>query len=240
MRRPLFLIAINAVILVSLFGWMLRSMLSVERAAVAVAVEGTAEIRRLGKNEWQPLGRYERVYAGDKVRCAQSSTLELASADGAHLRLQPNSLLSMKTSTINPLTGNELAVFRLSYGHIDIRLQRDLPAPSDWVLETEFSRTHSHWGSFSVSLTGISAKTTVQAGSATVENTVAIAGSSAMGKALSPRFKSSSISAGRLSDFNVAENCAEVTRSGEIRVFTHPTPSPTPRDTELQCLASPS
>ena len=50
-------------------------------AAVATAVAGTVEVRRLGETEYKPVKQYDQLYSGDQVRTADKGTATIAFAD---------------------------------------------------------------------------------------------------------------------------------------------------------------
>ncbi|MEJ7600835.1 MAG: FecR family protein [Kofleriaceae bacterium] len=50
-------------------------------AAVASAVTGTVEVRRVGETEYKPVKQYDQLYSGDQVRTADKGTASIAFAD---------------------------------------------------------------------------------------------------------------------------------------------------------------
>jgi ferric-dicitrate binding protein FerR (iron transport regulator) len=169
-RRPVLLIAVNAIILLTLFGWLMRSSLESERPAVAVATRGTVVVRRGGQGEWRPVALNEPIYSGDIVSCDTGGSLSLAAADGTRIYLQSNSTIHFKTSTINAITKQQHNEVRLISGVAKVQLARSPANPPNWFIETSTMRIHSQRGAFTLIADDMATQIALSEGSAEVEN----------------------------------------------------------------------
>lgn len=137
MRRPIFLILFNAMILVVVFAFVVQSLIIMQRVAGVAHVSGQVEYQRLGKGAWRRLTTNTILQTNDAVRTVGANSMaELYWIDGTRMRLAPNTTMGIKKCTYNGMKRTETSLFRLNLGKVWVRIVRTLSRPSKFEIET--------------------------------------------------------------------------------------------------------
>lgn len=137
MRRPIFLILFNLMILVVVFAFVVQSLIIMQRVAGVAYVAGQVEYQHLGKGAWRPLTTNTILQTNDAVRTVgANSAAELYWIDGTRMRLAPNTTMEIKKCTYNGMKRAYTSLFRLNLGKVWVRIVRTLSRPSKFEIET--------------------------------------------------------------------------------------------------------
>lgn len=137
MRRPIFLILFNVMILVVVFAFVVQSLFIMQRVAGVAHIAGQVEYQRRGKGAWHPLTTNTLLQTDDAVRTVgANSTAELYWIDGTRMRLAPNTTVGIKKCTYNGMKRTEISLFRLNLGKVWVRIVRTLSRSSKFEVET--------------------------------------------------------------------------------------------------------
>ncbi|MCS6861845.1 MAG: FecR family protein, partial [Abditibacteriales bacterium] len=137
MRRPIFLILFNVMILVVVCAFVVQSLFIMQRVAGVAHISGQAEYQRRGKGAWRPLTMNTLLQTDDVVRTVgPNSTVELYWIDGTRMRLAPNTTMGIKKCTYNGMKRAETSLFHLNLGKVWVRIVRTLSRASKFEVET--------------------------------------------------------------------------------------------------------
>jgi hypothetical protein len=136
MRRPVFLIFTNAMILLVIFALLAQSLLIVKRLAVADTLSGMVEVQRNGRGDFRALSRGEFLKTGDIVRTGKDGQAEFKWANGTRWKILSNTQLTVKQSTFNVLKRAEQNSLKLTSGKVFVRSIKLLTPTSQFEIET--------------------------------------------------------------------------------------------------------
>ena len=168
MRRGVFLILINFMILMVVFALLMQSMVIVQRIASANRLEGIVEVQRGGEGDFKPLAQGDFVKTKDVVRTAAKSSAEFAWADGTRWKLMPLSQLVVKKATFNAVRKSEQNQLELSTGKVFVRIMKKLLPTSTFEVETPTAVAAVRGTIFSVEVAGGKTRVNVFKGSVKV------------------------------------------------------------------------
>jgi hypothetical protein len=154
MRRPVFLIFVNAMILLVVFALLTQSLLIVQRLAQAQAVAGHVEVQRGGRGNFRALAQGDFVKTGDVVRTGTASASEFRWADGTRWKVLPNSVLTVKKATSNTAERADHSHLHLAEGKVLVRITRALERGSRFEVETPTATADVRGTIFSIESTG--------------------------------------------------------------------------------------
>ncbi len=140
MRRPIFLILINAMILLVIFALLTQSLVIVQRLAVADEIMGTVEVQRNGRGDFHALAQREFIKSGDVVRSSHNSSGEFVWADGTRWKLMADTQLLVKKATSNLVQGADNSQLELERGKVFLRVAKQFKANSQFSINTP----HAH------------------------------------------------------------------------------------------------
>lgn len=140
MRRPIFLILINAMILLVIFALLTQSLVIVQRLAVVDSVAGIVEVQRNGRGEFRVLAQRDFVKTGDIVRSSHNGNAEFAWADGTRWKMMPDTQLRVKKATSNLVRHADNSQLELERGKVFLRVTKQLGANSQFSVQTP----HAH------------------------------------------------------------------------------------------------
>jgi len=106
-----------------------------ESAAVSL-LEGSAWLKKQGKEPEQPLKSGSRVFAGDVVRTGGGSRLELALPEGSFLRFDENTSFTMMASTYQEAEESRSIRIRMILGKAWARVSRLFKGRGGFAIET--------------------------------------------------------------------------------------------------------
>ena len=136
MKRPIFLIFTNAMILIVIFCLLAQSLIVVSRLAVTTEAKGTVEVQRGGRGAWQPLVQKLAVKVGDNVRTGKNSQVEFVYADGTRFKLMPESQLTVSRASYNSALKSEDSDLHLTQGKVFVRIMKSLTPSSSFQVDT--------------------------------------------------------------------------------------------------------
>jgi len=139
MRRPFFLIFVNAMILIVVFSLLTQSLVIVQRLAKVGFIKGQIEVQRGGKGEWKALATGGLIKTGDLVRSSKNSTAEFRWADGTRWKIMPSTEIKVKKSTYNMVKKADQSQLQLTTGKVFIRIIKALKPSSKFEVETPTS-----------------------------------------------------------------------------------------------------
>jgi hypothetical protein len=168
MRRPVFLIFVNAMILLVVFALLAQSLVTVQRLAVARKAQGLAEVQRGGRGDFRQLALRDFVKSGDAVRTGATGVAEFAWPDGTCWKLTPNSQVTLSRSTANALLKTEHSQLRLDQGQIFVRIPKRLASSSSFEVHTPCAVATARGTVFSVSHQGRQSRVCVLQGAVDV------------------------------------------------------------------------
>jgi len=154
MRRPIFLIFTNAMILIVIFSLLTQSLVIVQRLAVANKVDGHVEVQRSGRGNFMTLAQDAPVKTGDVVRSGSDGTAELKWLDGTRVKITPNTQLTLKKTFHNAVKKADQTEFQLTAGKVFIRIMKALTPASKFTVETPTAVAAVRGTIFSVEVTG--------------------------------------------------------------------------------------
>jgi len=137
MRRPVFLIFANAMILIVAFAMLTQIVFVVNLLASVDVVRGTVSVQRGGQGEFTTLARGAFVKTGDVLRTASNGNAELVWAGGTRVKMLPNSVMAIQSAQSNGLRRSSNSRFRLEQGKIFVRLARNLAPSSRFEVQTQ-------------------------------------------------------------------------------------------------------
>ena len=150
MRRPIFLILINAMILLVIFALLTQSLVIVQRLAVAENVTGRIEVQRNGRGEFRALASRDFIKTGDIVRSNAESEAEFVWADGTRWKMMPNTQLRVKKASSNLIQHVDNSQLELERGKVFLRVAKPLKANSQFSIKTPHARVDVTGTVFSV------------------------------------------------------------------------------------------
>ncbi|HEY0073372.1 MAG TPA: FecR domain-containing protein [Abditibacteriaceae bacterium] len=136
MRRSVYLIFINAMILVVVMALMAQSLFIVKRLAKVESLQGHAWVQRGGNGEFTPLTQSDFIKTTDVISTKKDGEVELKWADGTRLKMAPNSNLTVAQASYNMARKAETSRFQLSSGTIYVRIMKTLSSQSKFEIET--------------------------------------------------------------------------------------------------------
>ena len=140
MRRPIFLILINAMILLVIFALLTQSLVIVQRVAVAENVTGRIEVQRNGRGEFRALAQRDFIKTGDIVRSNVESEAEFVWADGTRWKMMPDTQIVVKKASSNLIQHVDNSQLELERGKVFLRVAKQLKANSQFSIQTP----HAH------------------------------------------------------------------------------------------------
>ncbi len=150
MRRPIFLIFINAMILLVIFALLTQSLVIVQRLAVADSIVGMVEVQRNGRGEFRALAARDFVKTGDVVRSSARSSGEFVWADGTRWKVMPDTQLRVKKATSNLVKHADNSQLELERGKVFLRVAKRVEANSQFAIDTPQARVDVTGTVFSV------------------------------------------------------------------------------------------
>ena len=138
MRYNVLAILVGFLLLTVVFGLLGTGILVAGISAHVVAQSGTIEVRRAGRNDWQPLpnGDVARVKVGDALRTGSDGTVTLHWADGTTLKVAPDSLLTVRKYQLEAKEPVQVSVLKLDLGKVWTRVSHELTGDSRFEIET--------------------------------------------------------------------------------------------------------
>lgn len=136
MKRPVFLIFTNAMILIVVFALLTQSLFIVQRLATTDKLQGQVEVQRGGKGSFSPLATSSFIKTGDVVRSGRDGIAEFKWLDGTRWKIMPNTQITVKKATTNVIRRAETSELELTQGKVFIRIMRELTRASRFEVET--------------------------------------------------------------------------------------------------------
>ena len=136
MRKPVFLILTNAIIVVAVFLLLARSLVVAQRGVRPTTWVGQVSVQHAGQGDFLPLGRDAALHAGDVVRTGPLSSAEFKWSDGVRWKLEPQSSLTLRQSSFNSVHKAESTLLNLSEGKVLVRVPKKLSAASRFEVQT--------------------------------------------------------------------------------------------------------
>jgi len=137
MKRPIFLIFANAMILIVAFAMLTQLVFVVNLLAVAETVSGHVSFQRGGRGEYATLARGAFVKTGDVLRTTSDGSAEFVWAGGTRVKMMPNTQMVIQSAQSNGLRHSSTSRFRLERGKIFVRLTRNLAPSSRFEVQTK-------------------------------------------------------------------------------------------------------
>ena len=178
MRRPVFLIFVNAMILIVVFALLTQSLFVLQRLAQARAVVGRVEVQ--GKGAFRPLAERDFVRTGDTVRTARDGAAEFLWAGGTRWKVMPNTIIKVKKATTSSQKA-ETSQLEMSQGKVFVRIAKDLSPSSRFEIQTPTALASVRGTIFSIEVRGAQTQVRVWKGEVT------LAGASGQKAAIGPR-----------------------------------------------------
>ena len=150
MRRPIFLILINAMILLVIFALLTQSLVIVQRLAVAENIVGRIEVQRNGRGEFRALAQRDFIKTGDIVRSNAGSEAEFVWADGTRWKMMPDTQLIVKKASSNLIRHIDDSQLELERGKVFLRVAKRLKANSQFIVKTQHAQVNVTGTVFSV------------------------------------------------------------------------------------------
>jgi len=138
MKKPVFLIIFNSVIVAGVFFLLLQSLVVVQRVAQVTVGSGQVEVQRSGSGPFTALKVNDIVRAGDVLRTDPDSTAELAWADGSRCKLMPNSELVVLRALYNSVSHAEDTHLALPFGQVYVRMVHDAVHFAHFAVQTPY------------------------------------------------------------------------------------------------------
>lgn len=151
MRRPFFLLFTNACILIVVLMMLMQSVAVLQLLAVADVLQGTVQVRSGATQPFRILQPGGVIKTGDTIRSGADGTAEFRWLDGTRLRIQPNSQITIRRSSLNLKKRAQTSEFLLTSGKIFVRIPQKLNATSHFEIETPTAMTTVRGTIFSVS-----------------------------------------------------------------------------------------
>ncbi|HVF85040.1 MAG TPA: FecR family protein [Abditibacteriaceae bacterium] len=136
MRRPFFLLFVNACILIVVLMMLVQSVAVLQLLAVADMLQGTVQVRSGATQPFRELQPGGVIRTGDTIRSGADGTAEFRWADGTRLRLQPNSEITIRRSSLSLKKRSQNSEFLLASGKIFVRIPQKLDAASRFEIDT--------------------------------------------------------------------------------------------------------
>lgn len=152
MRRPVFLIFVNAMILIVVFALLTQSLFVVQRLAQARAVAGRVEVQGGGRGAFRLLATNDFVRSGDIVRTASDGVAEFVWAGGTRWKAMPNTLIKIKKATASRKA--ETSQLEMASGKVFVRIARELGPSSRFEIQTPTAVASVRGTIFSVEVQG--------------------------------------------------------------------------------------
>ena len=150
MKKPVFLILFNSVIVVGVFFLLLQSLVVVQRVAQVTVGSGHAEVQRNGSGPFTALKVNDVVRAGDVLRTDTDSTAELSWADGSRCKLMSNSELVVLRALYNSVSHAEDTHLALPFGQLYVRMVHDAVRFAHFAIQTPYIVANVQPGVFRV------------------------------------------------------------------------------------------
>lgn len=151
MRRPFFLLFTNACILIVVLMMLMQSVAVLQLLAVADVLQGTVQVRSGATQPFRILQPGGVIKTGDTIRSGADGTAEFRWLDGTRLRIQPNSQITIRRSSLNLKKRAQTSEFLLTSGKIFVRIPQKLNATSRFEIDTPTATTTVRGTIFSVS-----------------------------------------------------------------------------------------
>ncbi len=113
-----------------------QSMLVIQRIAHVDSVQGKVECQERRASPWQPLRQGMLVKAGTQIRSAADGAALLTWADGAKVKVGPDTLLSVEKCYAKSGTDEEVSLFRLHRGRVWTRIAKRLGEGAQFEVAT--------------------------------------------------------------------------------------------------------
>jgi len=119
-----------AVVLLAALGWLQfcrkatptpTPTTSVETSTRFQSVEGSVQVKRAGTLEWIPASRASVLKQSDLVRTGSGAAAEILFADGTHLSVRPDSLITIEESTENPVSRTQRVGIAIQSGEANFQ-----------------------------------------------------------------------------------------------------------------------
>lgn len=163
MRRPVFLIFVNALILIVVFALLTQSLFVLQRLAQARAVVGRVEVQGNGKGAFRLLAERDFVRTGDIVRTASDGTAEFLWIGGTRWKVMPNTVIKVKKAMTSSQKA-EISQLELSQGKVFVRMARELSPSSRFEIHTPTAIASVRGTIFSIEVRGGSTQVRVWKG----------------------------------------------------------------------------
>ena len=150
MRRPLFLLFVNAAICLIVLMMLVQSVVVLQLVAVADVLSGLVETRS-GAEPFHTLSQGDLIRTGDTIRSGQNATVEFRWIDGTRLRLEPNTEITVRRCSMNLKQHAQNSEFQLARGKVFVRIPQKLSANSRFAIVTPSATTSVRGTIFSVS-----------------------------------------------------------------------------------------
>jgi hypothetical protein len=140
MKRSLFFILANSVIMAMVLALLLQSLLVINRVAEVESLSKQIQVQSNSDKSVRTLGADSSIHNGDVLFSGANDRATLKWIDGTRVQLQPNTQFGVRSVRYNALTKAETHDFRLEWGEIWLRTTR-APAPgSTFEVETPLAR----------------------------------------------------------------------------------------------------
>ena len=136
MRRPFLLLFINACILIVVLMMLVQSVAVLQLLAVADVLQGSVQVRSGATQPFRTLQVGGVIKTGDTIRSGMDGTAEFRWADGTRLRLQPDSEITVRRSSLSLKKRSQNSEFALASGKIFVRIPQKLNDLSRFEIDT--------------------------------------------------------------------------------------------------------
>ncbi len=150
MRRPLFLLFVNAAICLIVLMMLVQSVAVLQLLAVADVLNGTVEASSGATNPFHLLHQGDVIRTGDTIRSGADGTAEFRWIDGTRLRLEPNSEITIRHYSLNLKRHAQNSEFALARGKVFVRIPQKLSENSRFAIVTPGATTNVRGTIFSV------------------------------------------------------------------------------------------
>jgi hypothetical protein len=136
MKKPVLLIATNAMIVIVIFLLLAQSLFLVQRGAQVASTEGQISVQRRGQTEFIPLGQGEIVGIGDTIVTQEDGSATFTFADRTRWKTTPNSQITIRKASVDSINKSEISQLRLDSGQVFVRMVKPLSSGSSFEIQT--------------------------------------------------------------------------------------------------------
>jgi hypothetical protein len=136
MKKPVFLVATNALIVIVVSILLLQSLAMVQRRAQVASAKGQISIQKQGQTEFITLEKGQSINIGDTVVTKEDGNATFAFADMTRWKAAPNSQITIKKASVDALKKSEISQLRLDSGQIFVRMVKPLSTGSRFEIQT--------------------------------------------------------------------------------------------------------